>query len=587
MANRYVNTASTAGGDGTTNNTTGATRAYVTLGDGISAEAADLVSAADGITFICTGGEDEVGYAGVVTGYTTDEDYYVTIQAAGGDEAGTEWDTDKYHVVSSTEGNATTIDLQDAFGRVYNLQVGADVANINGTARTGVCIGGGLDADQEAANYHVVGCYARIYGVSGSWNPTNPWNGIFFNPNDASTTVAPLLHIYNNIIHLDSAETFTGGARGFWSEHRAHTAYVYNNTLIGPWTIGIAGLAIGNSRLVYTKNNIIEGATTAIDDYASGTDDPGADGYSDYNATDNANFGANYTTQSNDRVSQTFTFASATDFALTNTDAGAREHGLTNPSSGIFTDDINGTSRPIGTNWDMGAHEAPAAGGTINERTLTDSMSVADSNDSYRDLVKLVSDNLLATDSISVETVTQAIVRILTDSLSLTDSVGVAREKAILLVNNLVVTDLAEHQLWKFVVLNDSIEIFDNLIAQLQGRIVTALLQDSIAVTDTSFVTREFVKQLLSSIVVTDSVVHQSVLFKLLSDNVSVTDDMIAQLIRQLYEVTLRDNLDVTDSISATLVQILLQWGIIKVGLSDEPILTALKDEPINTGIEQ
>ena len=57
MITRYVNTASTAGGDGTTNATTGATRAYATL-----AEAETQLSGsafADDVTILCSGATDD------------------------------------------------------------------------------------------------------------------------------------------------------------------------------------------------------------------------------------------------------------------------------------------------------------------------------------------------------------------------------------------------------------------------------------------------------------------------------------------------------------------------------------------------
>ena len=215
----------------------------------------------------------------------------------------------------------------------------------------------------------------------------------------------------------------------------------------------------------------------------------------------------------------------------------------------------------------------------INERTLSDAMNITDSTDVYRLLLKVISDNLGVSDSVTIEAIRAVTERVLTSALTLTDSIGVAREKAILITDNIDIEELIRTQRWRFKLLNDSVEIFDNIIAQIQGRIVTALLQDSLDITDTAFVTREFTKQLLSTITLTDSIIHDSLFFKLLSDNIDISDEIIATLIRQLREITLRDNLNVTDSIAITLVQLLVQWGIIKAGLREENILTALVSE--------
>ena len=68
---RYVNTASTAGGDGTTNGTAGATRAYATLAAAISAEATNLVTADVVLRIYCAGTTAD-SFDGDFTGYTTD-----------------------------------------------------------------------------------------------------------------------------------------------------------------------------------------------------------------------------------------------------------------------------------------------------------------------------------------------------------------------------------------------------------------------------------------------------------------------------------------------------------------------------------
>ena len=85
---RYVNTAS-SGGDGTTNNTSGATAAYASLKD--AADAAVTVASGDDYTILCTGTADTLTAAADFTQWTQNEfrilntEYgHHTTQALGG-----------------------------------------------------------------------------------------------------------------------------------------------------------------------------------------------------------------------------------------------------------------------------------------------------------------------------------------------------------------------------------------------------------------------------------------------------------------------------------------------------------------------
>lgn len=80
---RYVNTASTAGGDGTTNATAGANRAYPTLASWNTAEATNLVTPGDTHTVYCTGGAD-TAYV-LMSGWTVSATSYVRIHVLQAD----------------------------------------------------------------------------------------------------------------------------------------------------------------------------------------------------------------------------------------------------------------------------------------------------------------------------------------------------------------------------------------------------------------------------------------------------------------------------------------------------------------------
>ncbi len=83
---RYVNTVSLPGGDGTTNDTVGANRAYASLQEWATAEAKDLVAADETHTVLCAGATADIE---ANTGlWTTSETNFLKIAANDGDAAG-------------------------------------------------------------------------------------------------------------------------------------------------------------------------------------------------------------------------------------------------------------------------------------------------------------------------------------------------------------------------------------------------------------------------------------------------------------------------------------------------------------------
>ena len=86
---RYINTASTAGGDGTTNATSGANRAYPSMAAWYTAEKTDLVSDGDTHTVRCAAGIDSAGAIVISSSdWTTDATHFITIEPVSGDEHG-------------------------------------------------------------------------------------------------------------------------------------------------------------------------------------------------------------------------------------------------------------------------------------------------------------------------------------------------------------------------------------------------------------------------------------------------------------------------------------------------------------------
>lgn len=124
---------------------------------------------------------------------------------------------------------------------------------------------------------------------------------------------------------------------------------VFNNTFININTIHST---TKTNNPVY-KNNIIQGTTNGITGTVASA--------SDYNSTDDADFGTGYTTNTNDRVSQTFTFvdAGADDFHLASGDTGAKDEGV---DLSADTDSIDIDAEDISAPWSIGADWVPSSG---------------------------------------------------------------------------------------------------------------------------------------------------------------------------------------------------------------------------------
>ena len=161
-------------------------------------------------------------------------------------------------------------------------------------------------------------------------------------------------YIYNNIVYDWVGQGGSSDA-GIQMNGANGTCYAYNNTLVDNryGLRRVSGTMIGKNNLGYSNDT-----GSDFNDLSSG---------SDYNSSSDGSgndFGAN------GRENQTFTFINeaGNNFLLAPTDAGARNFGvdLSADANLAFTTDINNTTRPIGTAWDMGAHEAASANRSRN-----------------------------------------------------------------------------------------------------------------------------------------------------------------------------------------------------------------------------
>lgn len=175
MITRYVNTASTPGGNGTTNATTGANRAYASAPE---AEAAEQTTQTDDYSFFCCGAtaDTRTTFDGWVPG-----SFRIYVKGNEDDAAGAHagvWDTGKYRISAASgtlptleivEDNVTVqrIQLQSthvdgsAIGRfgVVGLSFVADALILKGPGTTSSSIGAAL-GDTANTNVRVRNCIA-------------------------------------------------------------------------------------------------------------------------------------------------------------------------------------------------------------------------------------------------------------------------------------------------------------------------------------------------------------------------------------------------------------------------------------------
>lgn len=325
---RYVNTASSAGGNGTTNATMGANRAYASCAEWTSAEATNL-DLANNIHKVHFEGSSADTAACSLIGWTTSStDYIWMITDTGVRHAGL-WSTSVYRL-EPTSGNTLTFNTGANHVRIEGMQIGGD----------GLVVSIIQESSIDLRISHTL--------IRSRTSTATDQAGVYITPDPTGGNV----RIWNSILYGFS----TSNSRAILTYDGSSTLDLYNVTIASN-TTGVdldSGFATPQARLqnVLFYNNTTDASGT----FLAGTD---------YNAADSGSIGYTVTGggNSHDRVSQTFTFVNAGshDYHLQSGDGGAKNFGVTDPSSGFFSDDIDLFSR-TGT-WDIGADEETGAGG--------------------------------------------------------------------------------------------------------------------------------------------------------------------------------------------------------------------------------
>lgn len=321
---RYVNTAS-VGGDGTTNNTSGATAAYATLAAALEGEEADLVTATDNLIIYVDGGADTGNIADTSTdGYICNSTYDIKILPNTGNEAGTEWNASIYHLTRSDFAYSFRTSNNNIYITIDNIQISQTSSGVFG------CVYGAGTGTRIIKNCHL----RRVL--------TSTNSGFVANSTGAGTEIW-----VNNILHQ------TGGTPSvMWGLGVNGGGVAYNNTVISDsCTSDMITDPSFNYNAGYFKNNICQnsGSGGCIGGSWSFTG-------SATNITDDATSpdGASYR-------NLTATFTSSSDFSLQSGDSNAKDNGtdLSGDGQYSFSTDMLGTTRS-GT-WDIGAYEVVAA----------------------------------------------------------------------------------------------------------------------------------------------------------------------------------------------------------------------------------
>jgi hypothetical protein len=328
MITLYVNTASTAGGDGTTNNTTGATRAFASLHEAMDS-LPNMTELSDATTIYCEGTAADT--TALVSAdwysYTTAAKY---LRIVGNNTSGL-YSTSAYRLEVTDDQAIYNQYLSHV--RLENLQVKITVTT-SGQIYNGYRLATGNN--NGAVDHRITNCIVQKAGVGTSQ--------VFgFRQSDPASQGGTC--VIKNCVAFGGCYAGYDGDSSAWS-----TAYLKNVNCTG----------YGN-QYNYMDTQICINCLSAAPTVGSGFAGTGTSGHLN-NVSDDSSAGG-----TNSHINHTFTFvdAGAGDLHLDAADAGARGFGIGPASNGdVLTTDIDGTARS-GATCDVGADEY-AAGGGVN-----------------------------------------------------------------------------------------------------------------------------------------------------------------------------------------------------------------------------
>jgi len=346
VVTRYVNPDSTTGGDGTTNATTGANRAYNSLSEWEAATQQDLATNTTTAECVCeTSGTADTTPV-TILGWVTNATYYIDIKTSSGHRHPGYWDSNKYRI-ECTDAVAITATDQD-YVYITGLQI-ARIASDVGVLVNTVNLYGNIRFQKNIVKFVPQATSQDVFGV-------------YFGRTAAGTGTRTV-YIFNNLfLDFNSTSGVLDNVALYVADPAASTnqkiLYAINNTFVNN-EVGFYKAAF-NYAYASSANNLF---------YLNVVDHTGTFYDVACNSTNNATL--NYTQSGGDdyenRLNQTFSFENTGigNYRLTVADTGAIGWGYNFSTSPLplATDDMFGTDRGIGTGhvWDIGMHEFATA----------------------------------------------------------------------------------------------------------------------------------------------------------------------------------------------------------------------------------
>lgn len=315
----YVDTASTAGGDGTTAATAGAHRAFASFAEALDAQPGTLILPTTFYMAASTGVGDTATTTQAHWDFNTDAVNYLRI--VGNNSTG-KWNTNAYWM--NISNSAAIYNNNASHVRIENFQI---------QITTSTSIGNNYNcfrlttANNATANidHRFINCIAKGIVVGGATD------GVFGYINSDPVTFTGTTKMANCIAYNCN--------RGFNTDATAYSIssiFFYNCTSVSN-TFGFEDCSNTKNCLAF---GIADGQAWI------GTKGGGENNVSSESSAPGVNA----------RINQTITFVGGEDFHLSASDAGARNFGKTDPSGGFYLTDIDGTTRTGA--WDVGADQA-------------------------------------------------------------------------------------------------------------------------------------------------------------------------------------------------------------------------------------
>lgn len=335
---RYVNTDSTPGGDGTTNNTTGGTRAYASLSSSLVAEKiaqSNLTTNDEILEIRCSGTTiPDTGSVEILSWTTSPRNYILITTESSTQKATSPWSTSRYRLSVNTGPTITSYESVTIDG----LQL----ENTSGSATNVIRL---FDANSNEAIV-IKNCYLKSDNATAI---------------NAAIAGGSSLYVINNLISGSSLSNYGIFIAGDIAVLPNTKYYVYNNTFVGFEFehIYLTLNEVGDTASI--KNNLFyRGYSTAERTFRT-INTSGSQIYETNASSDN--WAPANTSDAGTLRNRTFTFENESlgNYKLSEFDVGAKDVG-TDLSADIyysFTTDFDLTVRPIGGSWDVGAFEGP------------------------------------------------------------------------------------------------------------------------------------------------------------------------------------------------------------------------------------